>query len=317
MSFCLLMLLALLLELLVGWPGWLYARIKHPVVWMGQLITWMDNGLNNAGKSHRSRQLAGAVTTLTVVAVSTGVACVVSYCLPDNALGYLVEIMVVSSLFATRSLYEHVNAVAIPLSAGNVSDARTALSHIVGRDTNSLEEPGIAGAAIESLAENASDGVFAPLFWGLLLGLPGVAAYKAINTLDSMIGHRNETYRAFGVVAARLDDAANVIPSRLSAVLIAVAGACVHRMAAVASDAKTHRSPNAGWPEGAMAYALNIRLSGPRTYQNTVSDEPWLNASAALPQVVDLQRGLRIYGAAIGLTLLLLVVCVAVPLVLV
>ncbi|MFK7861588.1 MAG: cobalamin biosynthesis protein [Granulosicoccus sp.] len=197
MMFLSLMLMALLIELAVGWPDRLYVRIRHPVVWMGSLISVMERLLNDAGKTYRLRQMAGAVTTLIVVIVSVGVACVISYVLPDTIAGYLNEAVVASSLFASRSLYQHVNAVALPLLAGDDTKACEALSHIVGRNTSTLEETGIAGAAIESLAENASDGVFAPLFWGLLFGLPGITAYKAINTLDSMIGHRNERYLAF------------------------------------------------------------------------------------------------------------------------
>ena len=303
------MLVGLLIELVAGWPQWLYARIKHPVVWMGSLITLMDSYLNKPHKTYRYRQIAGTVTTCCVVSISTGIGWTISNVLPDSTIGFIVEATIASSLLATRSLYEHVKAVADPLSVGNLSKAREALSHIVGRDTSVLDESGMAAAAIESLAENASDGVFAPLCWGLLFGLPGIAAYKAINTLDSMIGHRSHQYAAFGFFAAKLDDIANLLPARLTALLIAFAGGSVLRLRWIAQDAEKHRSPNAGWPEGAMAYALQIKLSGPRTYGDTMTQEPWINEQAALPDANSLKDSLQIYQRTLlcTLTLLLLV----------
>lgn len=301
------MLAALLIELLIGWPDWVYKRIKHPVVWMGSLISLMDRWLNGAQKSDRERRLGGLVTTLVVVTFSTCIAYAIHALLPANTAGFIIEAIIVASLLASRSLYEHVNAVAAPLSESNMQKAREALSHIVGRDTTSLEESGIAGAAIESLAENSSDGVFAPLFWGLIFGLPGITAYKAINTLDSMIGHRSEKYQAFGYVAAKLDDVVNLIPARLSALLIAIAGGSVHKLMAISQDAKKHRSPNAGWPEGAMAYALRVRLSGPRTYDDVVTHEPWINEHSPLPNAAALARSLHIYKRALMLTVVLMV----------
>jgi len=315
MAYCVLMLLALLIELAAGWPRWLFTRIKHPVVWIGSLIAWLDNSLNNTHRSHLSRQLAGALTTLVVVTTSVGIACVISDFLPDNITGFIIEALIASSLLASRSLYQHVNAVASPLSDGDHGRAREALGHIVGRETSPLAEPGIAGAAIETLAENASDGVFAPLFWGLLLGLPGITAYKAINTLDSMIGHRSDKYLAFGFCSAKLDDIVNIIPARLSAVLIAIAGGSLLRIGSIARDAGRHRSPNAGWPEAAMAYALRIRLSGPRTYNDKVTDEPWINEQSPLPQSRDLDRSLQIYARSLLLTLILLLCVIAIELV--
>jgi adenosylcobinamide-phosphate synthase len=200
---------------------------------------------------------------------------------------------------AARSLNDHVADVALPLARGDLPAARDAVSQIVGRDPARLDEPGVARAALESLAENASDGVVAPLFWGLLLGLPGIAAYKALNTLDSMIGHRTARHEAFGWASARLDDAANLVPARLTALLLALVSARRGgAFATMRSDARRHRSPNAGWPEAAMAGALDVRLSGPRTYADRVAEEPWVNADAPDPGPEDLQRGLALYRRA-------------------
>lgn len=302
-----LLLTALLIELVVGWPQWLYARIKHPVVWIGSLITLMERHLNKSYKSDCYRRLAGAMTTLCVVTICTGIGWAISNVLPHSTIGFIVEATLASSLLASRSLYEHVRAVAYPLSEGNLAAARKALSHIVGRDTSQLEESGIAAAAIESLAENASDGVFAPLCWGLVFGLPGITAYKAINTLDSMVGHRSDRYAAFGFFSAKLDDIANLLPARLSALLIAFAGGSLMRLGSIAQDATKHRSPNAGWPEGAMAYALKIKLSGPRSYNGRLTHEPWINEGAPTPSAITLSNSLRIYQRTLLYTLLLLI----------
>jgi adenosylcobinamide-phosphate synthase len=190
--------------------------------------------------------------------------------------------------------------VARPLAAGDLGAARRAVSMIVGRDPAQLDPPGVARAALESLAENTSDGIVAPLFWGLVAGLPGIAAYKAINTLDSMIGHRTPRHEAFGWASARIDDGANLIPARLTGALFcAVSGRAARRaLSVMRRDARAHRSPNAGWPEAAMAGALGVRLSGPRSYGARVSVEPWLNGAAPDPQAPDLVRGLALYRRA-------------------
>ena len=184
-------------------------------------------------------------------------------------------------------------------AAATLPAARVAVSHIVGRDPRRLDAAGVARAALESLSENASDGVVAPVFWGVLLGLPGIAAYKAVNTLDSMIGHRTPRHEAFGWAAARIDDVANLVPARLTGVLIALAsGRPRVPLATMWRDAGAHRSPNAGWPEAAMAGALGVRLSGPRVYADRVADEPWLNRGAPDPGAGDLRRGLALYRRA-------------------
>lgn len=305
-----LMLAALLLDVLLGWPNWLFMRIRHPVVWIGALIEFLERLFNKPSASNRQRFAAGVLSSLLVIGVSCTVAILVVLLLPDGLTGFLIEAVLISSLLAARSLYEHVAAVERPLRQKNLQAARHALSMIVGRDTRELDESGISAAALESLAENASDGVFAPLFWGILLGLPGVAAYKAINTLDSMIGHRSPRYLHYGRFAARLDDLVNFLPARLSAVLVWLADAGRVSMASIARQAVHHRSPNAGWPESAMAFALGVRLSGPRVYHHEISHEPWLNPEGRSPGVDELQQGLLLYAQAIALcsTVMLIVV---------
>jgi len=213
-------------------------------------------------------------------------------------------------LVAARSLYDHVARVARPLARGDLQGGRDAVAMIVGRDPNQLDQAGVARAALESLAENTSDGIVAPLFWGVLLGLPGIAAYKAINTMDSMIGHMSPRYRAFGWAAARLDDLVNLVPARLTGLLfVAAAGASWKTALKVMMvDAGHHRSPNAGWPEAALAGALGVRLSGPRVYDGALSSEPYVNAGAADPSPYDLARGLVAYLWAMGIMGLLMVV---------
>ena len=209
-----------------------------------------------------------------------------------------IEALIASSLIASRSLYAHVAAVYRPLDNRNTDEARHAVSMIVGRDPHQLDENGIARASIESLAENASDGVIAPVFWGALFGLPGLAAYKAINTLDSMMGHRNDRYAAFGGFAARLDDVANLIPARITGLLFCVASLKKLAFSIMIRDAQRHRSPNAGWPEAAMAGALGVKLSGPRAYDTGTTQEPWLNESGRDPIAHDIRAGLFLYQKA-------------------
>ena len=301
-----LMLLAWAIEAAFGWPNWLYTRIAHPVVWLGGLISWFDRQLNQTEWSHAIRYGAGMITSLVTIGVFTGAIWLLAYALPSSLWGLALEALIASSLIASRSLYAHVASVARPLCNDDLAGARQALSQIVGRDPNQLDKAGIARAGLESLAENASDGIVAPIFWGAIFGLPGLAAYKAINTLDSMIGHRNERYGTFGGFAARLDDLANWVPARLTGGLIVLASLKTGALKTMLQDAYEHRSPNAGWPEAAMAGALGIRLSGPRTYGAQTSQDPWLNADARDPEGEDMQRGLTLYQRAMLLGALIL-----------
>ena len=303
MNWPLVMLLALALDAAVGWPDPLFRRIGHPVTWLGALIARLDRALNRGTPARR--RAAGSAAALAAIAAATLPAAAAVALLPATPAGTLVAALLAAPLIAARSLDRHVAPIAQALAAGDLVAARAAVARIVGRDPERLDAAGITRAALESLAENASDGVFAPLFWGALLGLPGLAAYKAVNTLDSMIGHRTPRHADFGRSAARLDDAVNWPPARLTALALALAGGHPRRSFAVMrADAPRHRSPNAGWPEAAMAGALGCRLSGPRTYGAARADEPWLNPAAPDPAPADLARGLATYRRAMLLVAL-------------
>jgi adenosylcobinamide-phosphate synthase len=299
MSFEGMMVVAMLLDLALGWPAPLYARIGHPVTWIGALIRWLDTRFNLDADTPNARRIAG-IATLVIVTVSASLPMLLAQSLlPASLIGTVIGGILAWPLVALRSMHSHVAAVAKPLTAQDLPAARQAVSMIVGRDTTSLNEPAIARAALESLAENTSDGVLAPLFWGALLGLPGIAAYKAINTLDSMIGHRSPRFTYFGWASARFDDLVNLIPARATGLLFAFTSARpLQGLRVMLRDAHLHRSPNAGWPEAAMAAALNIRLSGPRTYADHTANEPWVNAGAPDPTAADLSRGLGLYRRA-------------------
>ncbi|CAM5328042.1 Cobalamin biosynthesis protein CobD [Frigidibacter albus] len=301
------------LDIALGWPDRLFRRIGHPVTWLGHVVSALDRRMNRAHRSFRARKLAGLAALLMILALVCLPALLVQCSLPGGLPGALLTGLLAWPLLATRSLHDHVAAVARPLMAGDIADGRRAVSMIVGRNPNHLDGPAIARAATESLAENTSDGIVAPLFWGVLFGLPGIAAYKAINTLDSMIGHRTPRHEAFGWASARLDDGVNLLPARLTGLLFAlVSGRPVAALRCMWRDAGRHRSPNAGWPEAAMAGALGIRLSGPRIYDDRVSDEPWLNGEAPDPAPADLRRALGLYRRAMGALLLGLTAAAAV-----
>ncbi|MEM8617127.1 MAG: adenosylcobinamide-phosphate synthase CbiB [Pseudomonadota bacterium] len=306
MSAAALMLLAWAIEMTLGWPNWVYKRVRHPVVWFGTLVSRFERVLNRKSWPHHARYLAGMLATVICISVATSLGWAIAVMIPPTLWGITLEALIASSLIASRSLYAHVAAVAKPLNAGDVEGARVAVSMIVGRDPSKLDEAGVARAGLESLAENTSDGVTAPLFWGVILGLPGLAAYKAINTLDSMIGHKTERYAAFGGFAARLDDIANLIPARLTGFLFAITSGKTSAFRIMFRDARRHRSPNAGWPEAAMAGALGVRLSGPRAYEAGIKQEPWLNRGASDPTASDMARGLRLYRRTMGLSAALL-----------
>lgn len=287
---------ALVIEAIFGYPGRLFQLIGHPVTWIGAMIAALEKATNREAYSPWTRATCGAITAVLVMGLSAALAIGVARILPDSWWGFGMEALIASSLIASRSLHDHVAAVAVPLTSNNLQGARQAVSHIVGRDTANLNEASIARGALESLAENSSDGVIAPLFWCAVLGLPGLVAYKVINTLDSMIAHRTPRYESFGGFAARVDDVANWIPARLTGLLFSLVSARPKLvLTQMLADSAKHRSPNAGWPEAAMAASLGIRLSGPRIYEGRLSHEPWLNADGRDPTERDLGVGLKLY----------------------
>ncbi|MEM9622383.1 MAG: adenosylcobinamide-phosphate synthase CbiB [Pseudomonadota bacterium] len=290
-----LMLAALLLEIVCGWPDWLYRRVRHPVVWLGALITRLEHHLNRQPQAAWPSRLAGVFVVVFCVGLAVGMGSIISMLLPNTIWGYAVEALVAASLLASRSLHAHVKRVLTPLMQGDLLSARASLAMLVSRDVTQLDEPGVCRGALESLAENTSDGIVAPLFWGCLFGLPGIAGYKAVNTLDSMLGYRSDRYLYFGWFAARLDDVLNWLPARLTAVLYTLCRHGRRALDVVRRDAGKHRSPNAGWPEAALAGVLNVRLSGPRCYAGRVHEEAWVNASGLNPDRNSLHLGLKVY----------------------
>ncbi len=303
---------ALLLDRIIGDPPAIWSRVPHPVVLVGRLIDRLDVRLNDAALPPAAQRRRGVAATAALVALAGGAGLGLSLALSFVPFGRGVEAILLFTLLAQKSLVDHVEAVGRALlSGGGVAGGRQAVAQIVGRDVSCLDEAGVSRAAMESAAENFSDGVVAPAFWYALLGLPGVFIYKAVNTADSMIGHRSAKYEAFGWAAARLDDALSFIPARLSALLIAAAAAlsgCDVRGAARAAwrDASKHKSPNAGWPEAALAGALGVAFGGPRRYGETEVDGAWLNAAgrrAAGP--ADILAAIRLIDAAWALLLIL------------
>jgi adenosylcobinamide-phosphate synthase len=276
----------------------LYARIAHPVVWIGRLIETLERRWNDPARSVATRRALGIVTMM-IVAGSAGA---VGYAIQAGArqlpFGMIIVVLVATMGLAQRSLYSHVRDVLRALERDDLSTARAAVSKIVGRDTAQLTSSGVSAAAIESLAESFNDGIVAPAFWLAVGGLPGLFAYKALNTADSLIGHREPRWRAFGWAAARADDVANLIPARLAGLLVVLAGGGGLRM--MWRDAPRHASPNAGWPEAAMAGALEVELGGAATYEGVMHERPVFGAGRR-PNAGDLRRALQIYLEACAL----------------
>jgi adenosylcobinamide-phosphate synthase len=296
-------LLAMLIELGIGYPEPVLRAIGHPVTWIGTLIGFLDRLLNRDA-SPPIRRGAGIVTVAVVLGITGTIAFIIQHQLLRLPLGIFALAVVASSMIAQRSLYRHVANVAVALEKQDIGAARAAVSHIVGRDTAALDTAGVARAAIESLAENFSDGVVAPVFWMVIAGLPGAALYKAINTADSMIGHRTLRYAAFGWTAARFDDLINLPASRLAALLLVAAAALLktarpaEASRAVARDAARHRSPNAGYPEAAMAGALGLSLAGPRRYGGVTVEDALMGDGRRDAHAGDIRRALALYARA-------------------
>jgi adenosylcobinamide-phosphate synthase len=289
---------ALVVEGCVGYPQAVYRHIRHPVVWMGYIIDRLERRWNRADRSDVARRWLGVLTVVVVAGSAAFAGYVLQSGLNRVQFGMLLVVLIATTGLAQHSLFTHVRDVLRPLSSGDLVSARAAVAKIVGRDTSELNESGVASAALESLAESFNDGVVAPALWLLAGGLPGLFAYKALNTADSLIGHREPRWRMFGWAAARADDLANLIPARLAGLLVAIAGQ--GGMSVMWRDASKHASPNAGWPEAAMAGALRIRLGGPATYDGVQHERPIFGEGRA-PVADDLARGLHLYVIACGM----------------
>lgn len=295
---------ALVLEAAIGYPQALYRALGHPVTWIGWLISALERWLNREKWSGKLRRMTGILALVVLLSVVGGISFGVEWLLPETLIGFLGLVLVASSLPAQRSLDEHVRAVADGLEKEGLAGGRRSVAMIVGRNPAMLDESGVSRAAIESLAENFSDGVVAPLFWMAVGGLPGAALYKAANTADSMIGHRTPRYEDFGWAAARFDDLINLPASRLAALWIVIAALFIpgtsarEAVRAILRDARKHRSPNAGWPEAAMAGALGLKLAGPRVYGSELVDDAYMGEGRRDAGADDIRHALTLYRGA-------------------
>ncbi len=310
----LLLFAAIVLDGVFGDPDFLWRRFPHPVVWIGKCIAVLDIRLNRTGLTAGQRKAGGVATLIILVAASLAAGMILHWLFKLLPFGGIFTALLASVLIAQKSLYQHVAAVRDGLLSQGLEGGRRAVAMIVGRDPQQLDEAGVSRAAIESCAENFSDGVVAPIFWFAMLGLPGLIAYKAVNTADSMIGHKTDIYGDFGWASARFDDLINLPASRLSGLLFILSaplagGSPKKAFQAVLKDAKKHRSPNAGWPEAAMAGALGLALAGPRVYPGYTVNDPFMNQGGrAAASAADITRALRILlCACVMLALLVLI----------
>jgi adenosylcobinamide-phosphate synthase len=296
--------LALLIERFAGYPPPLFKAIGHPVTWMGSLIGWFEARLNTGG----NRRWKGVAMLVLLLLTGLAVSLLIMAVTRRVPFGWVIEAVLASSLLAQKELGRAVKAVADKLAL-SLESGREAVSHIVGRDPQALDASGVSKAAIESLAESTSDGIVAPLFWLLLGGLPGIVLYKAANTADSMVGHRTQRYAEFGWASAKFDDLVNWIPARLTALLIAGASFLVrradpeHAWGTALRDASKHASPNAGWPEAALAGSLGFSLGGPRSYDGEVHDLPSFGDGRSDLTALDILKSLELYWMALNVLL--------------
>ncbi len=319
----LLLLVALAVEAVVGGMPLLFRIVPHPVVLTGKLVGTVERRLNQELRGEKARLVRGFLVVVVMVALAAGAGYAITGIAHDIAHGWLLEIFFVVALVAQRSLYTSVRKVELTLRAGGLAAGRSAVSHIVGRDPDSLDECGVARAAVESCAENFSDGVVAPVFWYALLGLPGLFVYKTVNTMDSMIGHKTKRYLSFGYTAAKLDDVMNFAPARLAGVILVAAAVFVpmanagRAITTMLRDARNHSSPNAGWPEGAVAGALDLSLAGPRNYSGKVVKDGWIGDGRTKVTAQDIRHTLYLYAIAcliqIGIITILLMTRLTAP----
>jgi len=313
---CFILLLALLIDRSIGDPDWLWRKVPHPVAAFGAGIKWFETRYNRKSMSSRRRKWYGIGALLILLLATFMVGLVIHMLLLELGIaGIIIEALFASTLLAQKSLVDHVGKVEKAFKQGSLVEARNAVSLIVGRETKNLDESAVCRAAIESLAENSSDGVVAPVFWYIILGLPGLFCYKLVNTADSMIGYKNERFKDFGWASARLDDVVNFIPARVTAfIVVLTCGLFINRKAAAKSlevvrkDARHHHSPNAGFPECAFAGALDIKLLGPRIYSGEAVDEPFQNESGKMARRADIGRAIRLFKRSMEVLFLIILV---------
>jgi adenosylcobinamide-phosphate synthase len=289
-------LVILVIEAAVGYPQALYRWVRHPVVWIGSLIIALDARWNTGGEL--ARRLKGCALLLVLLLVAGVAGLLFQRAAEFSTSALFVALLVGTAMLAQRSLHDHVVAVLRPLQAGDIGTAREAVARIVGRDTAALDPEGISAAAIESLSESFCDGVVAPAFWFLVAGFPGLFICKAVNTADSIVGHKDERHRAFGWACARADDLVNLVPARIAGLLICIAGP--GGLVTMLRDAHRHASPNAGWPEAAMAGVLSRQLGGPVSYDGELALRPTLGIGPR-PDVSSLRSAVFVYWRACGL----------------
>jgi adenosylcobinamide-phosphate synthase len=305
--------LALLVERFVGYPKPLFDKIGHPVVWIGAMIGWLDRSFNRREATPAEGRFRGSLTLAALIAAAFVPAWILAHILGGWRIGWIVDALVATSLIAQKSMRDHVRDVYRAFDR-SLPEARRAVSKIVGRDPTHLDESEVAKAALESLAENTSDGIVAPVLWYALLGLPGIAVYKAINTADSMIGHKSERYLHFGWASARLDDLVNLPCSRLTGLLFAGAAGWYNAdrarnaFAIMRRDAPRHQSPNAGWPEAALAAGLDLKLGGPRAYDGKTVNLATMGDGRAMLTRQDIRAGLKLYDRVMLQLLALMVI---------
>lgn len=292
--------LAICIDSAVGWPKRFINFIGHPVIFIGKAISWFEKKFNYGSK--KQKVLFGGCSTIFLIAIFYILMFFVEKYISAHSDGWIRVVILAIMIWpwlAIKSMHVHISNILIPLSNRNIEQARYELSMIVGRNTANLDENEISRSAIESLAENTSDGVIAPLFWCFVLGLPGLVAYKVINTADSMIAYKTERFKDYGLIAAKIDDVVNYIPARLTAVIYSIVGLAPTKIRGLRHEANLHRSPNAGWPEGMVARLLNVKLSGPRAYNNSLSNDAWLNESAPDATPVAIGKALSLFHRTI------------------
>ena len=312
------LLLAILIDAIVGDPDFIYLRLKHPVQLMGLMISYLDKKLNKQYQNSFYQRISGIILIIFLLILTALFGLVLKHIFNLIPHGWILEAFIISSMIAAKSLYQHVKSVQNSLETSTLDEARLEASKIVGRNTKNLDNHGVARSAIESLSENFSDGIIAPIFWTVILGLPGILAYKMLNTADSMIGHKNHKYIYFGWASARLDDIANFIPARISALLFCIVASFSGRAAfirsfkAVHNDAKKLDSINSGYPEAAMAGALNLILAGPRLYSGEDFEGNWIGdsvkGSTSNATHKEIGKALSLYTKACILSFLLVTV---------